>query len=341
MTNKFKNYTAEEFMKLCFADDSVNPQGGKFWDNFKKINIEDWKANNRKIYYDKKFYDKEALPDPDGCSKRLYDVHEYLWNLQCQKFDIPQVNRINDCELKIDKTENRLSSDSIMSIYWHRNCSDLLKIMDNSSELNTKTEKLRERLEKIGVTEKENHSLNGEEFTLYKKFICLYLQYANTIGGFIVFSKHKLQTINTRRAGEKMQDRFDLGLECIRRYYIDESEEKKLSKNDYNYNPLFSGLNKDYIKEDEEFFKLFGEGIKGFKNYAKFFCLDESYGDKHNWVNEKGQVLNLFDNQPLDAWDFNKNDVLPTANNWWTFYHNIMKRLDARNEQIKKLLEEK
>ena len=78
-----------------------------------------------------------------------------------------------------------------------------------------------------------------------------------------------------------------------------------------------------------------------FNNYAKFFCLDESYGGKHNWVNKNGQVLNLLDNQPLDNWDFNKSEVLPTADNWWIFYRNIMDRLEARNKQIEELLREK
>ena len=31
---------------------------------------------------------------------------------------------------------------------------------------------------------------------------------------------------------------------------------------------------------------MFGKGKKGFKNYAKFFCLNESYDGKHNWVTE-------------------------------------------------------
>ena len=85
---------------------------------------------------------------------------------------------------------------------------------------------------------------------------------------------------------------------------------------------------------------MFGDGKEGFKNYAEFFCLNESYDGKHNWVNETGQVLNLFDNQPLDNWDFNKDDALPTADNWWTFYDNIMNRLDARNAQIANVLKQ-
>ena len=76
-----------------------------------------------------------------------------------------------------------------------------------------------------------------------------------------------------------------------------------------------------------------------FQNYAKFFCLDESYGDKHNWVNENGQVLNLMNNEPLDDYNFSK-EPLPNAEQWWTFYDNIMNRLNARNEQIRKLIQQ-
>lgn len=78
-----------------------------------------------------------------------------------------------------------------------------------------------------------------------------------------------------------------------------------------------------------------------FEKYTEFFCLNKSYDKKQNWVKD-GQVLNLLNNQPLDDYDFgNRNNVLLTADNWWIFYRNIMNRLDARNEQIKEVIERK
>jgi uncharacterized repeat protein (TIGR01451 family) len=111
---------------------------------------------------------------------------------------------------------------------------------------------------------------NGKDFI--NNTVKEYLKKANTIGGFILFPRHA-NSINQRRGRKPFDDRFDLALECIRRAFMNESFS--------SYNPLFN-----ISAEDKDFFKMFGT----FQNYAKFFCLDESYGDKHNWVNENGQV---------------------------------------------------
>ena len=157
---------------------------------------------------------------------------------------------------------------------------------------------------------------NDKNYSLYKEFIWYYLQYSNTIGGFMLFPRHDCSINQLRGMSDKIQDRFDLTLECIRRMY----------ENDFftGNNPLF-----DISEKDKEFFKMFGS----FDNYAKFFCLDES------WV-IKGNVLSLMNNESLDNYDFSK-EPLPNADQWWTFYDNIMNRLDARNEQIKRLIQQK
>ena len=66
-----------------------------------------------------------------------------------------------------------------------------------------------------------------------------------------------------------------------------------------------------------------------FENYINFFCLN-------SWI-EDGHVLSLLDNKPLDNWDFNKDKPLPTKDNWWTFYENMINRLEARNTAIQAL----
>ena len=81
---------------------------------------------------------------------------------------------------------------------------------------------------------------------------------------------------------------------------------------------------------------MFGEGEEGFKNYAEFFCLNESYDGKHNWI-ENGHVLNLMNNEKLDEYDFSTEPLPQNSEEWWTFYDNIMNRLAARNRQIEKL----
>ena len=53
------------------------------------------------------------------------------------------------------------------------------------------------------------------------------------------------------------------------------------------------------------------------------------------------KVLNLLNNEPLEEWDFNQQEPLPqNSEEWWTFYRNIMNRLDARNAQIANVLKQ-
>ena len=71
MGNNVENCTAEEFIKLCFADDS-GKEGHKFWENFAKpeLRVDVWEKDCPKIYNYKNSYD--ALPDPDVNSYNLY-----------------------------------------------------------------------------------------------------------------------------------------------------------------------------------------------------------------------------------------------------------------------------
>lgn len=104
----------------------------------------------------------------------------------------------------------------------------------------------------------------------------------------------------------------------------------------------------DISENDKEFFKMFGKGKEGFKNYAEFFCLNESYDGKHNWVTEDClAVYDLLDENnkktlPTDEEWTSADNILPqTKDQWWTFYNNIILHLEARNEQITKLIKEK
>jgi hypothetical protein len=292
MSNDVENCPAEEFVKLCLVDDCIG-----FWEN-----LRDWEGNDFGGIY----YSEKGLPDPDWYGYQLYNFHEALWNIQRLKFsNIPELRNNSDYKYNNKKSVGgqysrvlsnanssiRLGSDSVMNIYWHR--IDMRKFI---SEL---------------IKNKNND---------FKIFIREYLKKANTIGGFVLFPRHP-QSINQNRGTNSLiDDRFDLTLECIRRYY---------DKNDQE-NPLYNVL-----RTDNDFFEMFGS----FEKYAEFFCLNKSYDEKQNWVKD-GQVLSLLNNQPLDDYDFGKTtNPLPTADNWWTFYDNIMDRLDARNEQIKKLIQ--
>jgi len=344
----------EEYLDIneCFADDSIKYRSERerysegecvFWKNFS-----DWgKNSNRKdfcgIYRgipkeDGKEDDIYCLRDPDSYSERLYKFHERLWNNQkkIMKLNIPQVIKEKENtwelhEIDSDNEKFRLSSDSFISIYWHRE--NMQKIVRDVSSNITKTSEyiqFKKETEQLDDCTKTIRCYNEDwqQNNPFKLFIWRYLQKANTIGGFIVFPKHDKPTVNTAR-NAKFHDRFDLALECIRRYYENNS-----------YNPLFSSLNKEHIQKDIDFFEMFGS----FKNYVDFFCLQD-------WVNDNYEVLDLLGDTPTTPLDADKvwkeNNILPCdfktddetkVKKWWNLYHNLMYRLEKRNERIKEIL---
>ena len=93
----------------------------------------------------------------------------------------------------------------------------------------------------------------------------------STIGGYIVFPSRMIDrkhTINQSRGiSPSIKDRFDLTLECIRRWYIGEGS------------PL-----SECIDRYADFFELFGD----FKGYTEFFLLqdlvDEETGNIRFWL---------------------------------------------------------
>lgn len=98
------------------------------------------------------------------------------------------------------------------------------------------------------ITELENILPN------YKAFMedCLHKTY--TIGGTVLFPKRRWSINQARGCNPKIKDRWDLTLECIRKYYLGEDS------------PLYTTLQKD-----KNFFDLFID----FKGYVDFFYLQD------------------------------------------------------------------
>lgn len=338
-----KEEMIKKIMNCCFADDSIYKSEIKKYDRSKDIfwkNFRDWEKNSggndfSGIYNSKRY---DTLRDPDSLSQNLYNMHERIWNEQCEKFNIPKVSPNKDCELKINEKDIYLGSDSIMSIYWHwkRMQQRLKEFADYLDENGNLMDNEIKRMEgEIGKSRQEK-CFYDENWDKIKRFIWLYLQKSNTIGGFTVFPRHETPTVNTKRGSStKICDRFDLTLECIRRAY----QEDDFYRDDIN--PLFG-----IPEEDKSFFRMFGGKENGFKNYVDFFLLN-------SWIKEDEEhhyhVKNLLHDdkkedkerniQTLDNWNFNQNP-LPQAEEWWIFYRNIMDRLEVRNKQIEKLLKE-
>lgn len=120
---------------------------------------------------------------------------------------------------------------------------------------------------------KEYVEQNIPNFAEFKKD---YWHKTYTIGGSIIFPMHRWSMNQARGCNVKICDRWDLTLECIRRFYIGEPT------------PLDKALDKD-----RDFFNLFVD----FKGYVDFFllqdCVDANYNVKM-WLD-----TNLFNSMPM------------------------------------------
>lgn len=93
----------------------------------------------------------------------------------------------------------------------------------------------------------------------YKSFFENYIHKSYTIGGEIIFPKMKGGINQARGCNPFIKDRWDLTLECIRKYY--NNEESPLTK---------------VMMENKSFFDLFVD----FKGYVDFFYLQDCVNDE-------------------------------------------------------------
>lgn len=156
--------------------------------------------------------------DPDKFSKILIHYHYLLWN----KGPLSGLKEVgNRLEFTKDGKTYFLRSDSIMNPYHeNKECSHLVK------------------------------QIKKDIWDEYWKYDC-------SIGGYIIYPGQKEggMTINQARGCNPLiKDRFDLTLDCIRKYYLGETS------------PLYEDL-----KRYKWFFDLF----KDFKGYVEFFLLQD------------------------------------------------------------------
>ena len=173
--------------------------------------------------------------DPDNSSITLRQYHKILWSKHLpggKLFDLD--DRTSGVYLyhKSELGEFNLSSDSIIHTYfkWKRT-QHIIKQIPN---------------------EEMSHFYN----------------LAHTIGGYLVFPRNKinqLPTINQERGtNKKINDRIDLTLECIRRFYVDEMS------------PMT-----DTIERYKVYFELFSN----FKCYCEYFFLQDLVSEDFSKIN--------------------------------------------------------
>ena len=133
-----------------------------------------------------------------------------------------------------------------------------------------------------------------------------------TIGGFIIFPSNKIdnkQTINGSRGfNSRIVDRFDLTLECIRRFYLGIES------------PLY-----ETFSRYKDFFQLFDD----FQGYAEFFLLQDIVTDDFSEVKFFLPFDDSFPSQPLPK---DLNDYLIYIKNTSNFVVNRGNRMTLRNK---------
>ena len=124
-----------------------------------------------------------------------------------------------------------------------------------------------------------------------------------SIGGMIIFPKHTNSMNQVRGKNALISDRWDLTLECIRRYYKGESS------------PL-----SQIIESDKAFFDLFVD----FKGYVEYFflqdCVSEDYATVDIWCGDTS---------------FKKSGLPETVRDYLEFIRKEHEFLDKRNVRIK------
>lgn len=220
------------------------------------------------IEYD--FRQDSKSGDPDTDSTKLYELHKILWGKQ-----LPNGKTFNFKIITGGYGRLLLQNDLCMNLSSDRMCPH--------------------------YDGKYSNKFDGWLSDLEREEL---KQKVRTIGGHIIFPAHKKNgfTINQARGVSRIIcDRFDLTLECIRRFYQD--EESPLSKTLTNY---------------KDFFDLFID----FSGYVEFFHLKD-FVDQ----NEQIEFSLPFDN-------FNRPPLPQTNDEYRQYKKHTLNLINKRNKRI-------
>jgi hypothetical protein len=206
--------------------------------------------------------------DPDSASKKLRKYNQELWSRLLPNGKKMELSLSQNGSLKWGSF--RFGSDSIIVSFRY--------------------ERQRKLLEELSTT------INN-----YREFVENFLHQTYTIGGEIIFPKHKNSINQARGTNPQICDRFDLTLECIRRYYSGQNS------------PLST-----VVATDKDFFDLFID----FKGYVDFFLLQDL-------VSKDYSVIKFWD----DWHDFSDNPLPQTVNEYMTIINNELTFVDNRNRR--------
>ena len=128
----------------------------------------------------------------------------------------------------------------------------------------------------------------------------------STIGAYVIFPAKRINnkmTINgARGVNHKIQDRFDLTLECIRRHYLNQQS------------PLT-----DVLERNANFFKLFSD----FKGYVDYFLLQDLVERNYEAI----KFWSNFDNFETGPLPINKEEYV-------SYKEKVINFVNRRNQRI-------
>ena len=211
--------------------------------------------------------------DPDSRSPMMRMYHQFLWSKPLPNGDVME---LEDGRSKFYLKYNNLylGSDSIIVSFRYARNIQLIKEV-------------------------------AKALPDYRAYMEDYVRKAYTIGGEIIFPGIRGGMNQSRGCNRQICDRWDLTLECIRRYY--KGEESPLSKT-------------MDMKENKQFFDLFVD----FKGYVDFFflqdCVTDDYSSVKFWLDTP-----LFVSNPIP------NDV----DTYLKFIENELDFTQKRNNRIK------
>ena len=284
--------------KIDVTYDFTSEDNDKFWEGFDIIN------NPNGSY------------DPDRYSLTLRNYHKILWSKSLPdnktKFELVGVvedgHYLVDDERLINKKE-KYFCDSQNSLMNKESISCVL--IDRALENKTykydytrySSDGMINAFLRMNINfKKELEQIEDEVKDFYRK--------AYTIGGMIIFPRISSSINASRGIYSKIEDRFDLTLQCIKIYY---------DQKDNGASPLSYVLSKN-----NEFFDLF----TSFQGYVDFFFLQD-------FVTADG-VIDIMSKDKKILSDFVDNPLPKNLAEWRIWKTNSLEFIDKRNIRIDK-----
>ena len=207
--------------------------------------------------------------DPDSYSKTLKSYHQRLWSRGLPNGEVMELEPRRSPYYLTWKSFDFGSDSIIVEMRYGRN-----KIIN------------------------QVYDIVGDYEAYYENLV----HRSYSIGGMIIFPRHRNSMNQQRGMNSLIADRWDLTLECIRRYYAGQES------------PLYKTL-----QSDKGFYDLFVD----FKGYVDFFflqdCVSHDYSKVDIWMGDTS---------------FKKSGLPKTVDEYFEFIRKEHEFLDKRNARI-------